>query len=85
MTTIFRTEYEGCRGCPSHGPCLMAKHNINGDCPCSYCLVKKMCLKGCSKFANFGVVVGFIKEPGNTYVEIQMFNNNKKSNGPNKM
>ena len=48
------TDY--CRGCYSIfwiEYCPYIKHNSDGKCPCSKCVVKVMCDQPCDKYENF--------------------------------
>ena len=58
-------KYKHCQGCRASGEkvlnphssnliCLVAAYNINGDCPCTKCLVKTMCKDICDKFNLWG-------------------------------
>ena len=56
---IESKEFSNCRGCNSakfietDGMCLFLdayKHNIEGTCPCTSCIIKPMCSDACPKF-----------------------------------
>ena len=51
---------EHCKSCLTYnevtdkcGILLASEINSKGKCPCSHCLVKVMCNKGCSDYNNF--------------------------------
>jgi hypothetical protein len=51
----------GCRSKRLFSKCIREQYNFDGSCPCSHCLIKSMCDKGCSEFESFAKLVDFRK------------------------
>jgi hypothetical protein len=52
--------HEHCKSCLTYneysdkcGILIASELNLKGDCPCTNCLIKVMCNKGCDDYNNF--------------------------------
>ncbi len=53
---MVNKEREHCGGCgegPPNPQALCRTFNHDGSCPCSYCVVKAMCVEECSEFDDW--------------------------------